>query len=158
MEHIKNKLPHVKSHLEFRRGRLDKIADFMTEQFGSLWFLILNAIVFVGWIEWNLGLFGLPVFDPFPFGLLTMLVSLEAIFLAIIVLISQNRQSRVADIRQQLDFEVDYRAESEIKKILHKLEDIHRHLAVPPSKEPGAKMFEIDIEQIQREIERNSDF
>ena len=130
----------------------------MTVQFGSLWFLIFNAIIFLGWIEWNLGWFGLPIFDPFPFGLLTMIVSLEAIFLAIVVLISQNRQSKIGDVRQQLDFEVDFRAEAEIKKILQKLDDIHHHLAVPTTKEPRDKTYEIDIEQIQREIERNSDF
>ncbi len=160
MEHIKRHLSHVKSHLEFHRGRLDKVADFMTEQFGTLWFLIFNAAFFLGWIEWNLGWFGFPIFDPFPFSLLTMAVSLEAIFLAIIVLISQNRQSKIADIRQQIDFEVDVRAEAEINKILHKLDDIHRHLALgKPNDVPemdGA--LEIDIEQIQREIEKNSDF
>ena len=127
MEHIKRNLSHVKSHLDFHRGRLDKVADFLTEQFGTLWFLLFNAAFFLGWIEWNLGWFGLPIFDPFPFSLLTMAVSLEAIFLAIIVLISQNRQSKIADIRQQIDFEVDVRAEAEINKILHKLDDIPGH-------------------------------
>lgn len=160
MEHIKRNLLHVKSHLEFHKGRLDKVADFMTEQFGTLWFLIFNAAFFLGWIEWNLGWFGLPIFDPFPFSLLTMAVSLEAIFLAIIVLISQNRQSKIADIRQQIDFEVDVRAEAEVNKILHKLDDIHRHLALgkPNDLADTETAFEIDIEQIQREIEKNSDF
>lgn len=160
MEHIKRNLSHVKSHLEFHRSKLDKVADFMTEQFGTLWFLIFNAVFFLGWIEWNLGWFGLPIFDPFPFSLLTMAVSLEAIFLAIIVLISQNRQSKIADIRQQIDFEVDVRAEAEINKILHKLDDIHRHLSLgkPNDIAEIETAFEIDIEQIQREIEKNSDF
>lgn len=157
MDHIKHHLPHLKSHLEFHRGTLDKVAEFMTVQFGSLWFLILNAIIFLGWIEWNLGWFGLPIFDPFPFGLLTMIVSLEAIFLAIIVLINQNRQSHIADVRQQLDFEIDIRAEGEVKKILQKLDDIHRHLALPKTEDRDTAL-EIDIAQIQREIERNSDF
>jgi uncharacterized membrane protein len=160
MEHIKRNLSHVKSHLEFHRSRLDKVADFMTEQFGTLWFLIFNAAFFLGWIEWNLGWFGFPIFDPFPFNFLTMTVSLEAIFLAIIVLISQNRQSKIADIRQQIDFEVDVRAEAEINKILHKLDDIHRHLSLgnPNITEELEKAFEVDLAQIQSEIERNSDF
>lgn len=150
---------HVRSHIAFRRGWTDKLADVMTVQFGTVWFLIFNAIFFLGWIEWNLGLFGLPVFDPYPFNFLTMTVSLEAIFLAIVVLISQNRQSHIADIRQQIDMEVDVRAEEEIIKILRMLEDLHRHLAIDKVDEELKEMEEgIDIATIQSEIERNSDF
>jgi uncharacterized membrane protein len=150
---------HHRSHLAFQRGLLDKTADFLTEQFGSLWFLILNAIIFVGWIEWNLGWLGLPVFDPFPFGLLTMIVSLEAIFLAIFVLISQNRQSRIADIRQQVDMEIDTRAEAEIRKILRMLDEIRTYIAEKKDDPELVELVhEVDIATIQAEIERNSDF
>jgi uncharacterized membrane protein len=64
------------------------------------------------WIGLNLGALGAAiVFDKFPFGLLTMIVSLEAIFLSTFVMISQNRQSARADIRSELDFENNVRAE-----------------------------------------------
>ena len=159
MEHIASHLSHITSRLLFKRGRLDTIADFLTEQFGSLWFLIVNAAIFLGWIEWNLGWFGFPIFDPYPFNFLTMTVSLEAIFLAIFVLISQNRQSKIADIRQQIDFEVNVRAEAEVTKILRMLDTIHRHLAIAKVDEELTEMeHAIDLVRIQEEIERNSDF
>ncbi len=76
-------------------------------------FVYLHVAWFTVWIATNEGLhlLGLPRFDPFPFGLLTMVVSLEAIFLGTFVLISQNRQSQRADIRSQLDFENNVRSE-----------------------------------------------
>lgn len=133
------------------------MADFLTGQFGTVWFLIWNAVVFIGWIEWNLGLFGLPIFDPFPFGLLTMLVSLEAIGLAIIVLISQNRQNKIADLRQQVDFEVDVRAEEEITKLLRMLHEVRDHLGlVKKDRELMQMERRADIKQIQRDIEREN--
>lgn len=97
----------------------EKIADQLTLSLGSMTFLILNAIWFFLWITINLELIpGIPAFDPFPFGLLTMVVSLEAIFLAIIVLISQNREAKVADIRGEIDLHINTIAEEEITKIM----------------------------------------
>ena len=76
-------------------------------------FVYIHALWFGAWILVNLGLHvaGLPKFDPFPFGLLTMIVSLEAIFLATLVMISQNRQAHRSDIRSGIDFENNLRAE-----------------------------------------------
>ena len=69
-------------------------------------------------------------FDPFPFGLLTMIVSLEAIFLATFVLISQNRQAQLADRRAKVDLQVDMIAEQEVTKLMQLLIDIHDHLGI----------------------------
>lgn len=146
---------HMRSHLEFARHWTDKVADFLTAQFGTLWFLLLNAIVFVGWIEWNVGWFGFEPFDPYPFNLLTTFVSLEAIFLAIIVLISQNRQSKIADVRQQVDMEIDIRAEAEITQMLHMLDELHQHHGIAKKDRELERMErDTDIVRIQREIER----
>ncbi len=146
---------HMRSHLEFAGHWTDRIADFLTAQFGTLWFLLLNAIVFVGWIEWNVGWFGFEPFDPYPFNLLTMFVSLEAIFLATIVLISQNRQGRVADTRQQVDMEIDVQAEAEIAKVLRMLDELHHHHGIA-KKDHELEVMErnTNIAKIQREIER----
>ena len=85
-----------------KRSEVDKAADFLTASFGTISHLLFNVLFFVAWIVWNGGVIpGLAVFDPFPFGFLTMVVSLEAIFLAIIVLISQNREARIADLREE---------------------------------------------------------
>jgi uncharacterized membrane protein len=91
----------------------DRVADRVTAFAGSMVFIYVHAAWFGSWIVINLGLHfaGLPKFDPFPFGLLTMIVSLEAIFLATLVMISQNRQASRSDIRSELDFENNLRAE-----------------------------------------------
>jgi len=97
----------------------EKIADTMTERFGSMAFFIINALWFFCWILINTNLIpGVKPFDPFPFGLLTMIVSLEAIFLAIIVLISQNRASKIDDIREEIGLQMTTIAEEEITKIM----------------------------------------
>ena len=91
----------------------DKTADTITTFAGSMRFVYIHLIWFGVWIAINVGLmgfFGHP-FDKFPFGLLTMIVSLEAIFLATFVMISQNRQAQRADLRTQMDFENNIRSE-----------------------------------------------
>lgn len=99
------------------RTASEKLADLMTSRLGSMGFLIINVIWFLSWILINTGLLPIiPIFDPFPFGLLTMIVSLEAIFLAIIVLISQNRAAKVDDLRDDIDLRINEIAEEEIKK------------------------------------------
>jgi uncharacterized membrane protein len=109
----------LKAQQDEKRGLAEKVADFLTAVFGSMGFLILNILWFAVWFVLNLGLIpGIEPFDPFPFGLLTMIVSLEAIALAIIVLISQNRSAKIADLREEVDLQVDMMTEREITKLL----------------------------------------
>jgi uncharacterized membrane protein len=82
----------------------------------------------------NVGWFGIEPFDPFPFGLLTTIVSLEAIFLSTFVLVSQNRQSAIADRRAQLDLQINLLAEYEVTRLL-KLQD-----AIQPSSKSWKRM------------------
>jgi uncharacterized membrane protein len=90
----------------------DRIADGITNFAGSLNFVYIHSVWFFVWIVLNVGLFGAALeFDKFPFGLLTMIVSLEAIFLSTFVMVSQNRQAARADVRSELDFETNIRAE-----------------------------------------------
>ena len=115
----KNIIRSLKAKADGQRSLSAKIADVLTVRSGSMAFLIVNMTWFVVWIVINLGIIpGLPVFDPFPFGLLTMIVSLEAIGLAIIVLISQNRESQVADWREETDLQIDMMSERELTKLL----------------------------------------
>lgn len=88
------------------------IADGVTAFAGSMKFVYIHGIWFGIWVALNVGLVGASAkFDKFPFGLLTMIVSLEAIFLATFVMISQNRQASRSDIRSRLDFEANLRSE-----------------------------------------------
>ncbi len=95
-------------HLRFERMRVvqDKTADRVTKFAGSLKFVYIHMVWFGMWIAVNIGLIGLGhEFDKFPFGLLTMIVSLEAIFLSTFVMVSQNRQALRSEVRSQVDFE-----------------------------------------------------
>ena len=107
--------------------RSDGLADVITAFSGSMLFVGVHVIWFSAWIGINLPVFGLE-FDPFPFGFLTMIVSLEAIFLSTFVLISQNRQALHADRRAKTDLEVNVIAEREITKVMELVADIHKHV------------------------------
>ena len=96
----------------------DRLADGLTWFSGNMWFVYLHVVWFAWWIAQNEGFIGHRRFDPFPFGLLTLIVSLEAIFLSTFVLISQNRASAVADMRADLDLQIDLLAEYEVTQLL----------------------------------------
>jgi len=104
-----------------------RAADWITAFAGSMRFVYIHTIWFGLWIVINVGLLvlvgihGPSPFDPFPFGLLTLVVSLEAIFLATFVMISQNRQGEIADARSLADYEVNVRAEKEVAQIMEML-------------------------------------
>lgn len=116
----KTTIQSFKARADKKRSASDTFADFLTSAFGTVIFLIINALFFLFWILWNTGTIPhLPILDPFPFGFLTMVVSLEAIFLAIIVLISQNRQARVAELREEIDLYINTYAEREITKLIY---------------------------------------
>lgn len=109
----------------------ERISDLITRFSGSTLFVFLHIIWFGLWILLNIGLIHLPYiseFDPFPFGLLTMIVSLEAIFLSTFVLISQNRMSALSEKRAELDLQVNMLAEQKAAKTLELLEHIAQQL------------------------------
>ena len=108
-----------------KRPLVIKIADKFTKFFGSIWFLVFNISLFVFWVFTNLGKIPIVgIFDPYPFFFLTTGVSLEAIILTIVVLISQQRQSHVSKIREELDMNINRISEKEITKALTILKKI----------------------------------
>jgi uncharacterized membrane protein len=103
---------HERALFQAVKRAQDRAADAITSFAGSLQFVYIHSVWFGIWIVLNIGLIGsAAIFDKFPFGLLTMIVSLEAIFLSTFVMVSQNRQAARADIRSQLDFETNLRSE-----------------------------------------------
>ena len=114
---------HLLSEFKKIQNYQDIWADRITAFSGSMSFVYIHAIVFTVWIVFNL-IRNHDGFDPFPFGLLTLIVSLEAIFLSTFVMLSQNRQSKQSDLRAQLDYEVDMKAEEEICEIKEMLREI----------------------------------
>jgi uncharacterized membrane protein len=107
----------------------DRIANWISAFAGSMLFVWLHVAWFALWILLNTSFVGWP-FDAFPFGLLTMIVSLEAIFLSTFVLISQNRQSLLADKRSRIDLQVNLISELEVTKVMALVSDIHKHLGL----------------------------
>jgi len=147
---------HLKSYVAFERQWADVMARFLTKFFGSVWFLNANLIFIFAWIIVNLG--WIPMvrpFDPYPFVLLLMITAFSAMLLAIVVLINQNRQGKMADIRQRIDFEVNVRAENEITKILTMLEELRIELGMAKKdKELDGMKEVINISEIQADIEQ----
>ncbi len=146
----------VRRQLQRKSGFAARFADAITAFCGSLTFITLHAVWFLAWMGWNLGLIGLTPFDPFPFGLLTMMVSLEAIFLSTFVLMSQNRMSSLADKRADLDLQVNLLAEYEITKILGIVDGIADHLGLREGEDPELEELKVKIspERMLREMEK----
>ncbi len=119
----------------------DRGADHITLFAGSMLYVWLHVVWFAAWVIINLPFLGIE-FDPFPFGFLTMIVSLEAIFLSTFVLISQNRQARVAERRSKVDLQVNAIAEREITKILEMVRDIKEHLPGLSTDDEAEQMLE----------------
>ena len=136
----------------------ERIGDAVARAVGSMWMVVVHLLWFGGWIAWNTGLVpGAHRFDPFPFGLLTMVVSLEAIFLSLFLLISQNRLTREADKRARLDLQINLLAEEETTKVLRLLDRIAAHLGVEIAgrdQDLEELETETDIEKIAAEVDR----
>ncbi len=122
-EDSKRKIFHsFKAKADLRRTFAEKLSDRMTSTFGSMTFLVINVLVFLFWILINTGQIKLiPIFDPFPFNFLTTFVSIEAIVLAVFVLISQNRSMKISDLREETHLQIDLISEKEVTKIMKML-------------------------------------
>jgi CRP/FNR family cyclic AMP-dependent transcriptional regulator len=120
---------NVNREIEDRRTAIQKSADWIAEFSGSLAFLFMHCIFFFVWIVLNVGAVpGVRVFDPFPFGLLTMAVSLEAIILSVFVLLSQNRQVAKDRIRGDIEYDVNLKAELEVAHLHEKTDRLTTEL------------------------------
>ncbi len=133
---------NVNEEMEVHSTFLQRIADWLAWFSGSMPFLISHTFWFIIWVSLNTIILGDRSFDPFPFGLLTMIVSLEAIFLACFVLISQNRQAEKDKVRSDIEYDVNIKAELEVahlhektdrlyENMMARFEKIERNLALP---------------------------
>jgi uncharacterized membrane protein len=121
---------HLRLKAASERTLQNRIADAITTFSGRMIFVYVHIAWFGVWILLNTGRFGVRPFDPFPYGLLTMIVSLEAIFLATFVLISQNRLSREAEHRADLDMHIGLLTEHELTRVLQMLDTIQDKLGI----------------------------
>ena len=112
------------------RNLQDRAADTITAFSGNLIFIYLHVAWFSSWVLLNTGRFGVHPFDPFPYGLLTMVVSLEAIFLSALVLITQNRLTDEMERRADLDLHIGLLTEHELTRVLQMLDAIQEKLGI----------------------------
>jgi uncharacterized membrane protein len=135
---------HLRTKSASERGLQDRIADVITSFSGRMIFAYIHIVWFGIWILLNTGAFGIGVFDPFPYGLLTMIVSLEAIFLSTFVLISQNRLSVETESRADLDLHIGLLTEYELTRVLNMLDAIQSKLGVVDYK--GKELADLEME------------
>jgi CRP/FNR family cyclic AMP-dependent transcriptional regulator len=108
----------------------EQLSDFLTSIAGDIRFVYFSFLWFFVWIALNLNLIpNFPAFDPYPFGFLTMVVSLEAIFLSLFVLISQNRQTARDKVRNDIEYNVNIKAEYEVRQLSKQLEEMQSMMA-----------------------------
>ncbi len=150
-------LKSIKAQADAKRNTMERMADWMTSNFGSNTFLWANILLFVAWLLVNTNKISfIPAFDPFPFNLLTNIVSLEAIILAIFVLISQNRTSKVDDLREETHLQLNLITEREITKLMKMMAILLEKEGIDLSQDPELKRMlrPISEEEIEKRLER----
>lgn len=146
----------LKARLNASRTPMQRLAERLTRIASSPGFLVTHAIWIAAWIALNTGLRGRLAFDPFPFGLLTLVLSVEAIFLTIFVLMSQGRESVVAELREEMTLQVNLRMESEVTKTLQLVTGLYSRLGMPIGSEPELRdmLRPLEPEVIQEQLEQ----
>jgi uncharacterized membrane protein len=136
------------------RTRMERAADLLTRIASSTACFWFHVVWFGVWILWNVGALDLPEFDPFPFGLLTMVVSLEAIFLTMFVLMAQSRESAIAELREELTLQVNLRVEQEVTKTLQLVAGLYTRLGFQVSEDPELHemLKPLDAKGIEQEL------
>lgn len=121
---------NVNTAFESNLSLPQRIANWIADFSGSMPFLAINALIFLVWIVVNVELIpGIAAFDPYPFGFLTMSVSLEAIFLSIVVLLAQNLNSAKERVRNDIEYEVNLKAERKVTELHRRITQLHTDMS-----------------------------
>src|SRR3954464_8368022 len=129
----------IKAQHSANRSAMEILADRMIGIASSTPFLVIHGLLFILWIAWNIPGVPLPRFDPYPYGMLTTIVSLEAIFLSIFVLMTQSRESRIGELREELTLQVNLRMEEEVTKTLHLVAGLYSRLNLQLADDPDLR-------------------
>jgi len=145
------------SKIQKTRTLVERFSDGINNTVGSFPFFIINLLIFTAWFAINTGQIpNIPPFDPYPFNFLTMTVSLEAIFLSIFVLMSQNRQASIDSLRDEIHLQIDLIAEKEITKALKLIAEIHQKTVgeTESDKQLQQMLQAINTNQIESNLEK----
>lgn len=142
------------AHHAAERSRIERIADALARGAASRPFLLFHVVWFSAWMLVNTGVVGIRPFDPFPYGLLTLIVSLEAIFLSIFVLMAQSHESTVAELREEVSLQVVLRMEEEVTKTLQLVAGLYTRLGQQVSEDPELRdmLGPLDADEIERDL------
>lgn len=159
---VKQNIEKLHEHrMELRRqmGPWERMAHKISDYCGTTQFVLFNAIFFAVWIIVNTRIGGMPAFDPYPFGMLTMVVSLEAIFLSLFVLLTQNRMQQAADRESELDLQVNLLTEHELTRVLIAVDRIAQKLGVdlPVDSDQTELETETRAEAVMESIEEEAE-
>jgi uncharacterized membrane protein len=148
------KLEHEALH---ERSAAERLSDIITRVTGSIGFVVFHVLLFAFWFAVNLDFIpGFAAFDPFPFGVLTLIVSTEGVFLAIFILISQNRITRQADRRAHLDLQINMLTEREITLMLRMQKNLCEHFGLESEnaqEETHHLMKEMNVEHLVSQLD-----
>jgi uncharacterized membrane protein len=141
-----------------QRTRVDRVAEAIAKFCGSMTFVWVHVIWFGLWIALNT-IPGIPHIDPFPFTFLTLVVSLEAIFLSTFILISQNHETRLSERRNNLDLQINLLTEQENTTMIEMLRVIAEKVGADLSHEPRVQIMSQDTrpEKLVEEIDQHEE-
>lgn len=136
------------------RTWMERFADRLIRDASAPRFLVFHIVWFALWIAWNTGTLGNRPFDPYPFGFLTLVVSLEAIFLSIFVLMGQSREAAIAELREELTLQVNLRMEAEVTKTLQLVAGLYTRLGhtIAEDSELREMLQALDAESLEKEL------
>ena len=162
MRVVRENIELLIEHQQSRREKMPesvKFAEKLTNAIGTMPCVYIHAAFFAAWIFINVGGLGIKPFDPFPFGLLTMMLSIEAIFLTLFVLIAQNRMQSESDNRSELDVQINLLTEYELTRLWRLTEMIADKLGVDRRHDEELKGLDADIDpqHVMQEIERTQE-
>jgi uncharacterized membrane protein len=149
-------LEHRKDE-EANRSRQERIADAVTRFTGSMTFVYIHLVLFGLWVIINLGWFpGISPFDP-TFVVLAMVASVEAIFLATFVLITQNRMAALADKRADLDLQISLLAEHEVTRLITLVQAMAERMGLDVAQDPELAELAQDVapEKVMEKMEHH---
>ena len=136
----------------------ERVSDAISAFAGSLWFVLCHLVAFTGWAGWNALAPSHLRFDPYPYGLLTFIVSLEGVLIATFVLIKQNRMAAQSDQRDHLNLQVDLLAEQEMTLVLRMLRRMSERLNVEPEGREEAQVAQLaeetNVFELMQTLER----
>lgn len=140
---------------QYSASTSERVGAAISRVAGSLSFVGINLVAIAAWMAWNTWAPAGWRFDPFPYGVLTMIVSLEGVLLAAFVLVAQNRMTQLAERRNHLQLQINILSEQEVTVIMRMLQHLSSHLHIPPFEEEMAELAgETDLGLIVREIDR----